>query len=326
MPDLRALLFAVSITALAVACSGDDSPGAADAAADSAVADAALDVGATPDAEADAASVDASPPDAGSTPMFTAPFIAGDVVVARARTGDFLLDVRSEALYAAGHIEGAQRVNVNDLRANVDGIAGQVAGPAAVAAALSTTGLAPTDDVVIYDSSVTTTAARLAWTLAYYGHQGQVAVLAEGYDALVARGAIVTTEIPLDMVPGYEVGAVTAVRSTADEVLAGLDDAETYLVDARSAGEYSAGRIPGARSADWTTNLDGDGALLPLDDLNALYADLPMDGTIITYCQTGSRASVTWAVLTWLGYPDVRLYDGSWAEWGSRSELPTEMD
>ncbi len=40
--------------------------------------------------------------------------------------------------------------------------------------------------------------------------------------------------------------------------------------------------------------------------------------TIITYCNSGAMAAFYWLYMTEvLGYKDVRLYDGSWIEWGS---------
>jgi thiosulfate/3-mercaptopyruvate sulfurtransferase len=106
-----------------------------------------------------------------------------------------------------------------------------------------------------------------------------------------------------------------------DWVLSQLGD-EPYdmpaiqLVDARSEDEYDAGRIPSARSVNWTRNLDG-GLLRSQTELEALYEGMDPAETTVSYCVSGWRGSFDWLTLTALGYDDVRLYDGSWNEWGA---------
>jgi thiosulfate/3-mercaptopyruvate sulfurtransferase len=99
------------------------------------------------------------------------------------------------------------------------------------------------------------------------------------------------------------------------------------LVDARSPGEFEAGRIPTALNVQWTLNLES-GVLLPREQLASFYAELGLDPTrtTVTYCLAGWRGSVAWLVLTWLGFEDVRVYDGSWLEWGSDDRFPIEVD
>ena len=47
---------------------------------------------------------------------------------------------------------------------------------------------------------------------------------------------------------------------------------------------------------------------------------------MITYCTIGGRASTAWFVLTYLlGRDRVRVYDGSWAEWGRMPGTPVEQ-
>jgi thiosulfate/3-mercaptopyruvate sulfurtransferase len=40
--------------------------------------------------------------------------------------------------------------------------------------------------------------------------------------------------------------------------------------------------------------------------------------TLVVYCHSGMQASFDYFVARYIGYPDVRLYDGSMAEWMQR--------
>ncbi len=70
-----------------------------------------------------------------------------------------------------------------------------------------------------------------------------------------------------------------------------------------------------------------DGSFRTRKELESLYASrgITPDKEIITYCRMGERSSHSWFVLKYLlGYPNVKNYDGSWAEWGNSVKAPVE--
>jgi thiosulfate/3-mercaptopyruvate sulfurtransferase len=144
-----------------------------------------------------------------------------------------------------------------------------------------------------------------------------------------------------EKIPSYAGGTVslgTSVRSETrafrNQVLARLR--RGVFVDVRSPEEYRGeklapdhlpqeqshvpGHIPGAANIPWSKAANEDGTFKSADDLRVLYegAGVTADKEVIAYCRIGERSAHTWFALTQLlGYPDVKNYDGSWAEWGS---------
>ncbi len=253
-----------------------------------------------------------------------------DTAWLEARLGDpdvQLVDTRASG-FSDSRIPGAIRLRPEQLAVLRDDVTAQIPLPLDAEPTLRAAGLRNDTIAVVYGEGPEYDPARIVWALSYYGH-GDVRYLDGGYDAWVAAGGALDTD-PADVeVTEYTVAAVDEdLRVTGEWVLSQLGDAPydmpaIQLVDARSEGEYGDGRIPTALSVNWTRNLSA-GFLLGDADLDALYPGLDPAETTVAYCVSGWRGAFAWLTLTHLGYDDVRLYDGSWSEWGNGS-FPVEQ-
>jgi thiosulfate/3-mercaptopyruvate sulfurtransferase len=203
----------------------------------------------------------------------------------------------------------------------VDGVPGMLISPEAFAAMMGQLGIDDNRAVVIYDSNWGMPAARVLWTLAYYGHSN-ASVLNGGWDRWQEEGRPINQVIDPPTPTHFTPRPTAAHLAEISWVQSHLEDPNVILIDTRTPNEYAAGHLPNAISWDWMNGVPASGwdAVRPAEELAAELAALGVtpDKEIVTYCRSGARASHTYLLLRHLGYPRVRNYDGSWLEWSAR--------
>jgi thiosulfate/3-mercaptopyruvate sulfurtransferase len=228
--------------------------------------------------------------------------------------------------FTAGHIPGAAQIDWPQLEVTDTSDPSIARWQGEVERILTGLGLSPTDTVVVYDGG-TLWSARLWWILDQLGHQDK-RILNGGLPAWIAADGEVETGQATVQPAAEPYWGTPNERALAplELVVASLENPEAALVDARSVEEYSAGHIPGAVNVDFPLNAES-GAIKTWKsaaELRAMYAELGVtpEKLVIPYCTTGVRSAVTYFTLRLIGYPNVRLFTGSWAEWSNHPELP----
>lgn len=272
-------------------------------------------------------------------------FVSPDWLAANAKDSNLrILDVRTAPLdYIAGHVPGAVNIADPAFRGPNGFLPVQYWNPQKIGAIFSQSGVKNNSKVVVYSDGRDILGATMVAYLLERSGVKDVAVLDGGFSGYKAAGQPVTKEFPKYQTSQLVIQDNPAIRVTLKQVKELIGKPGVVFIDPRPTDLFRGekdiwvrnGHIPGAWNIPWPTFTEADNAqevlknpskLKSLDEIRQILAVRgikPSDDIIVT-CSTGREATLQYIALKHLlGYPKVRVYEGSWTEY-STTDLPVE--
>ncbi len=250
------------------------------------------------------------------------------------RSNLLIIDARPFSEYSKGHIPGAVNIELMQFHWIDTSKTGILEFNRQMKILLSNIGIKKDKFVLFYDDISGPSAARGVWLLLYFSHN-KVAMLDGGFDRWKKEGYDIETKSNALVHANFQNRPNRKILADFKQIKSAIKNnkksSAVIIVDSRSKSEYdgssvraaSAGHIPSAFNIDWNYNIENNVFKDPAQ-LEKLYCHIPKDAEVITYCQGGYRAANSFVALKMIGYKNVKMYLGSWGEWGNRLDLPAE--
>lgn len=243
--------------------------------------------------------------------------------------------------YLQSRIPGARWFDLEQISDTSQSLPHMLPSAEFLAESISNLGISSTDYVIVYATPGCFSAPRIWWTFKAFGHK-RVSVLNGGLKAWIAEGGEVASGAVTEAAEKGNFTARIDPRLVYNwrQVLAVVNNGHAQLLDARSAGRFTAqapeprphlagGHIPGSLNLPMTAVLEEDLVTFkPIDDIRKAFEDagvvVESGAAVITTCGSGVSAAVLSLCLNLLGrdIATAPVYDGSWTEWGARADLP----
>ena len=243
------------------------------------------------------------------------------------------------AEFTDSHISGAQFFDIDSVADTSIDLPHMLPSPEQFSVQMQELGINTESEIIVYDRSPFLSSARCWWMFRLFGHK-KIRVLNGGFEAWkVVNGAVENGNTAIVKKGNFIAkDAIDTGHITFNELFDEINtDTAEQILDARPSSRFTgdapeprpglaSGHMPGACNLPITQILHEDGTLKSNAELSKLFHDAGIDLSkpVITTCGSGVTAAGLTLALAMIGNEDVRLYDGSWAEWGSHPDAPIE--
>ncbi len=242
-----------------------------------------------------------------------------------------------KAEFLSAHIPGGRYFDIDEVADTDTDLPHMVPTPGRFAKLMAAMGVSNTTRIVFYDQKGLASAARGWWLMGLFGHDA-AAVLDGGLPKWVREGRATNAGAPAAAVPSVFQPDYRATRLRGvGDILANVKTGAELVLDARAAGRFTgatpepragmrSGHMPGAANLPYTDLLSADGTFKSVAEVKARLAAAGVDGSrpVVTSCGSGVTACILTIGLRLAGLPEGAVYDGSWTEWGGRSDTQVE--
>jgi thiosulfate/3-mercaptopyruvate sulfurtransferase len=243
-----------------------------------------------------------------------------------------------KAEFLRAHIPGSRYFDIDQIADPDTDLPHMVPTPGRFANLMAALGVNNTSRIVFYDQKGLASAARGWWLMGLFGHD-DAAVLDGGLPKWLREGGPTEdgeSAAPAQGTfrPNYRAGQLRGIGDILRNVLSRSEQ----VLDARAAGRFTgavpepragmrSGHIPGSISLPYTDLLHADGTFRPAGEVRGRFEAAGVDGSrpLVTSCGSGVTACILTMGLRLAGFPEGAVYDGSWTEWGGRSDTPIEV-
>lgn len=238
--------------------------------------------------------------------------------------------------FLAEHIESAQFFDIDEIADRTNPLPHMLPSPAGFAEAVGRLGIGNATHVIAYDNNAFMASARAWWMFRVFGHD-RVSVLDGGLQRWRDLNLPLVSGAPEPAVAcRFDAGFRPDLVRSLEQMRDLLGEPHVDIVDARSPGRFAgsepeprpgvrSGHIPGSRNVPYRSLVDEtSGEMKALPEIAATFETAGTDvaGPLVTTCGTGVTAAILALALFRLGRADVAVYDGSWTEWGGRTDTP----